>query len=92
MIIEYNRISYVYETGNVRITLDYNISMDYKTNNFFKKDSPKIPIIDKNMGILEVKYDDILPSYIDWLININKLERTSFSKYLNAQKMKKNIE
>ncbi len=91
IIIDYNRISYIYKAGNVRITLDYNLSMDYNINNFFEKNNPKIPIIEKNMGILEVKYDEILPNYIDWLLNINNLERTSYSKYLNAQKMKKRI-
>ena len=91
VIIDYNRIPYVYKAGNVRITLDYNLSMDYNVNNFFEKDNPKIPIAEKNMSILEVKYDDILPNYIDWLINMNSLERTAYSKYLNAQKMKKQI-
>lgn len=35
VIINYDRIPYVYNAGNVRITLDYNISMDYNINNFF---------------------------------------------------------
>lgn len=91
LIIDYNRIPYVYKSGNIRITLDYNLSMNYDTNNFFKKDNTKIPIIEKNKNILELKYDDILPDYIEWLINLKGLERTAFSKYLNAQKMKKRI-
>ena len=91
LIIDYNRISYVYKVGNVRITLDYNISMDYNVNDFFEKNNTKIPLLKKDMGLLEVKYDDVLPDYINWLISINNLQRTSFSKYLNAQKMKKII-
>lgn len=77
--------------GNVRITLDYNISMDYNTNNFFNKENQKIPIMEKNMNILEVKYDEFLPNYIAWLISINKLEQTAYSKYLNGRIMKKQI-
>ena len=92
VIIDYDRIPYIYKAGNVRITLDYNISMDYNTNNFFKKESSSIPIIEKNTKILEVKYDEILPNYIAWLININTLERTAYSKYLNGRIMKKQIE
>lgn len=91
VIIDYDRIPYIYKAGNVRITLDYNISMDYNTNNFFNKENQKIPIIEKNMRILEVKYNEILPNYIAWLININTLEQTAYSKYLNGRIMEKQI-
>ena len=91
VIIDYNRIPYIYKAGNVRITLDYNISMDYNTNNFFEKENQKIPIMEKNMNILEVKYDEFLPNYIAWLININTLNKTSYSKYLNGRRMEKQI-
>lgn len=91
VIIDYDRIPYIYKAGNVRITLDYNISMDYNTNNFFNKENQKIPILEKNMRILEVKYNEILPNYIAWLININTLEQTAYSKYLNGRIMEKQI-
>ncbi len=91
VVISYNRIPYVYKAGNVRLTLDYNISIDYNTDGFFKNDNVQIPIIEESMRILEVKYDEFLPNYISWLININTLERTSYSKYLNGRKMGKAI-
>lgn len=91
VMIDYNRIPYVYEAGNVRITLDYNIAMDYDESNFFEKQNAKIPIIEKNRSILEVKYDEILPNYIAWLININTLEQTAYSKYLKGREMQKQI-
>ncbi len=85
IIIDYNRIPYTYPAGNVRVTLDYNISMSYDTSDFFKKDCKSIPINEKGMNILEVKYDEFLPNYISWLLNINTLEQTSYSKYLNGR-------
>ena len=91
VVINYNRIPYVYKAGNVRLTLDYNISIDYNTDGFFKNDNVQIPIIEESMRILEVKYDEFLPNYISWLININTLERTSYSKYLNGRRMEKAI-
>ena len=91
VIINYNRIPYTYKAGNVRITLDYDISIDYNTNEFFKEQNTQIPIIENNMRILEVKYDEFLPNYIAWLININTLEQTSYSKYLNGRKMEKTM-
>lgn len=91
VVINYNRIPYVYKAGNVRLTLDYNISIDYNTDGFLKNDNVQIPIIEESMRILEVKYDEFLPNYISWLININTLERTSYSKYLNGRRMEKAI-
>lgn len=91
VIIDYDRIPYIYEVGNVRLTLDYNIAMDYNVNDFFKRKNLKIPIIEKGMKILEVKYDGYLPNYIAWLIASNTLEKTAYSKYLRGREMQKQI-
>lgn len=91
VIIDYNRIPYTYVAGNVRITLDYNLAMSHYTSDFFKKEIRTVPIIEKNYCILEVKYDDFLPNYISWLLNINTLEQTSYSKYLNSRLMQNSI-
>lgn len=91
VVINYNRIPYVYKAGNVRLTLDYNMSIDYNTDRFFESQNVQIPIIEDNMMVLEVKYDEFIPNYITWLFNINTLERTSYSKYLIGRKMGKSI-
>ncbi len=91
IIIDYDRIPYTYVAGNVRITLDHNISMNYNVSDFFEKDSTSIPLTEKGRNILEVKYDDFLPSYLAWLVNINVLEQTSFSKYLNGRIMQNRL-
>lgn len=91
VIIDYNRIPYTYEAGNVRVTLDYNISMNYNTEDLFNNEGHSVPLMDKNVYLLEVKYDEFLPNYIDWFININKLEQTAYSKYLNGRFMKNKI-
>ena len=91
VVINYKRIPYVYKAGNVRLTLDYDITIDYNTSSFFESDSSHIPILEDNLRILEVKYDEFIPNYIAFLININTLERTSYSKYLNGRKMEKAI-
>lgn len=89
--VDYNRIPYTYDAGNVRITLDYNIAMNYKFSEFFEESGTSIPIIEKGNHILEVKYDDFLPNYISWLLNINTLEQTSYSKYLNSRLIQNRI-
>ena len=91
VIIDYNRDAYIYKAGNVRITFDYNLTCSYDIDNFFKKDIDSIPLLDKNEVILEVKFDEFLPSFIRQILNIDSIERTSFSKYANGRTMIKKV-
>ena len=64
IIIDYERRAFTYPINDVRITIDYNISCSYDVSNFFERDVNSIPLLDKNMSILEVKYNDFLPDII----------------------------
>lgn len=92
IIIDYERMAFTYPINDVRITIDYNISCSYKFSNFFERDINSIPLLEKNMSILEVKYNDFLPDIIKQLINIKNLEITSFSKYSTGRDMLEKIE
>jgi len=89
-IINYKRNAFVSDVGNVRITLDRNISVGSDVEDFFKEDIMLFPILPPNIHLLEVKYDGILPGYLVRLLNIDKLERTSFSKYVLGREVMKN--
>ena len=81
VIVEYDRIPYVHELGNVRITFDMNLSYSNDFEYFFYKNIVKRPIMMPDMLILEVKYDEYLPDYIESLICTETEQRISFSKY-----------
>ncbi len=81
IIVDYHRIPYTYMLGNVRITFDTNISSSYDFNNFFDNKLSKRPILQKDMLILEVKYDEILPNYIENVVKTVTGQKTSFSKF-----------
>lgn len=81
VIVEYDRYALIDETGNVRITFDKNIRCSSQIDRFFEEDLLEIPILPNDKHILEIKYDNILPSYISSIINVFNLERISFSKY-----------
>ena len=76
--IEYDRIPYVYKLGNVRITLDFNIRYTNKFNNLFNKNKKVRYLEDK---LLEVKYNELIPDFIRFRLELNHLEQTSFSKF-----------
>lgn len=89
VIIVYDRIPYVYNAGNVRITIDYNISASNEFKNFLNKDLALIPLIETNYSVLEVKYDEFIPDYIRYKLELNHLNRTSYSKFLKGLLMLK---
>ena len=85
-IVDYERTAFVEPITNVRITFDRNISVSNETDRFLERDYIKIPIQQKGMSVLEVKFDDILPSYIRHIITEKGLIQGTFSKYYFGRK------
>lgn len=81
VIIDYDRIPYVYDAGCVRVTFDFNLSCSYDFDKLFSDDLLRIPLLDSGNTILEVKYNDFIPDYIRFSLQLGELYRTSFSKY-----------
>ncbi len=86
VIVEYERIPFVYRLGNVRVTLDMNITSSTDTKDFFDHSYHKRPILPKNVHLLEVKYDEYLPDFIYESMSDLDLEQISFSKYYLSRK------
>ena len=91
VIIDYDRIPFVYEAGNVRITIDYNLSCSYKFDSLFDENGLKVPLMECGYSILEVKYNDFIPDFIRFALQLNELERISYSKYGKGRLMIKNV-
>ena len=81
VIVEYDRIPYVYPEGNVRITIDRNICASPDTGAFMKQDIVTVPILERGFHLLEIKYDEYLPDILRQALQIVSLEKTSFSKF-----------
>ena len=86
IIVEYDRIPYVYPNGNVRITLDCNISSSKAVQSFLEEQIPKRPIMPMGQQLLEVKYDEYLPDFIYRNLQLQNLRQTAFSKYYLCRK------
>jgi VTC domain. len=81
VIVEYDRIPYVYPEGNVRITIDRNICGSPETGKFLERDIMEVPVLERGYHLLEIKYDEYLPDVIRQSIQVVSLDRISFSKY-----------
>ena len=86
IIVEYDRVPYVYKLGNVRITLDKNISACNKIETFLDKEINKRPIMPAGEHVLEVKFDEFLPDYIYQILQLDNLRQTAFSKFYLCRK------
>lgn len=86
VIVEYDRVPYVYKNGNVRITLDTNIRSSSAVDQFLAEQIPNRPVMPAGQQLLEVKYDEYLPDFIYRALQLHSLRQTAFSKYYICRK------
>ena len=61
VIVDYQRLAFVYAEQDTRITLDSNIRSNmFRTDSFFNRIT-KLPVLENGNVILEVKFDEYLP-------------------------------
>lgn len=86
VIVEYERIPYVYKNGNVRVTFDTQIASSPNAADFFADTLPKRPVMPAGRHLMEVKFDEYLPDFLYRNLNLNQLQQTTFSKYYLCRK------
>ena len=86
VIVDYDRVPYIYRLGNVRVTLDHNLSSSNQLQSFFDPMLVKRPVMPAGMQLLEVKFDEYLPDHIYRALQIENLQHTAFSKYYLCRK------
>lgn len=90
-IVEYERTAFVNQVGNVRVTFDRNISGSSRIEGFLDEEIPLLPVMPQGRHILEVKFDEVLPTYIAAVLDTGRLEQTAFSKYYLCRQRLKNM-
>lgn len=78
-IVDYTREAFVYPAGNVRVTLDYDIRTGMDSTELLDPNCVTVPS-GENI-ILEVKWDEYLPSAIEQAVQLGSRQTSSFSKY-----------
>lgn len=79
-IVDYIREPFVYAPGNVRVTLDYHIRTAMRCIDFLDPNCITIPVPDDPI-IMEVKWDNFLPTIIQDAIQLQSRHAAAFSKY-----------
>lgn len=86
VIVEYDRVPFVYTDGNVRVTFDLHIRSSDQIECFLDKEIVSRLIMPNNQHILEVKFDEYIPDFIYQSVQAEKLQQTTFSKYYMCRK------
>ncbi|MTI61921.1 MAG: polyphosphate polymerase domain-containing protein [Firmicutes bacterium] len=91
IVVEYLREAYVSYPGNVRITFDKYLKTGLNKTKLLEEDMPMVKALEQGQFIMEIKYDEFLPSHIKSLIQVDGRWKQSISKYTLCRKyIKKN--
>lgn len=80
VIVDYVRDPFIFEPGNVRVTIDYDIRTGMSCTDFLDPECITIPAGDARI-ILEVKWDEYLPDIIRDAVQLPNCRVRAFSKY-----------
>ena len=83
-IVDYTREPFIYRPGNVRVTFDYDIRTGIRGTDFLNPDCIMIPAGDAPI-LMEVKWDEFLPSIIKSAVQMPGRRVTAFSKYAQCR-------
>lgn len=81
VIVDYDRIPYIYEAGTVRITFDAHVRAGIGSFDLFDKDIPTIEVMPADKLIMEVKYTECLPRIVQNILPQESGKYVAASKY-----------
>jgi len=81
VIIDYDRDAFIYDFFNTRITIDKNLHSNNTDFDLFSANLHTIPVVLEGKQILEIKYENVLPEYIQRVVQLDAAERLAISKY-----------
>ena len=80
-VVDYEREAYLYPYGNIRITFDSKVQSSMRNTDMFNKNLPMVDVLEPNEVILEVKYDEYLPTHIKMQLQGIYTRHEAYSKY-----------
>jgi len=89
VIVDYLREAYLHPAEEVRITFDMQLRSGLNSIDLFNPHVPTVPPFDHNEIILEVKYNQVLPPYINNLLSFalrDGAARSAISKYVYCRR------
>ena len=86
VIVDYMREAYTFPVQDVRVTFDKDVRTGYRSTDLFNAHIPTYRVIDDYDMVLEVKFNQYLPTYIRSLLQLDAHVRSAVSKYCLCRK------
>lgn len=83
--VEYERTAHIRTGNEIRITFDHNLRASFVRDAIWNENAAFEPIMPRDVGILEVKYNGFLFGYIKDALAFLQESSRSNSKYVNAR-------
>ena len=89
VIVDYDRIPYIYDSGTVRITFDMHVRSAFESFNVFDGSIPAYEVMGDDMLIMEVKYTEFLPDIFRSIVSPDNSIYTAASKFTLCDDIKR---
>lgn len=86
VIVDYIREAYIHPAQEVRITFDKHLRTGLYSTDLFNPQIPTYPVFDAPIEVLEVKYDEFLPTYLQGILSGITAQRSAVSKYTHCRR------
>jgi len=86
VIVDYMREAWTHPVEDVRITLDMQLKTGLRSVDLFNPDILTVSPHDRDVEILEVKYNRAMPAHIAGLLHGLNTDRSAISKYVICRK------
>lgn len=84
VVVDYEREAYLLPVENIRLTFDKRVRA-FKGNGLFEEKNALVGVLAPEYIILEVKYNQYLPAYVENMLSSIRMQRMSISKYCMAR-------
>ncbi len=81
-IVDYEREPWILDAGTVRITFDQNVRAAVGSFDIFDPSLPCLSVIDPGRLVMEVKFTEFLPKFVQDILPPQREEMTAVSKYV----------
>lgn len=81
-IVDYEREPWILDAGTVRITFDQNVRAAVGSFDIFDPSLPCLSVIDPGRLVMEVKFTEFLPKFVQDILPPQRAEMTAVSKYV----------
>lgn len=88
IIVEYHRTAFTYPISDVRITFDSNIQSSLYNYDLFNTSYPRYNVDEPGKQVLEVKFNEVLPLHIAYILNDIPACREAVSKFAICRSIK----